>query len=183
MKLMKLIKRFIFRLRGTQTIDELIEKGLKVGKNFSAQHGYDLDVSHCWLIQIGDDVTLAPNVQILAHDASTCKHLGYAKIGRVNIGSRVFVGAGSIILPGVTIGRNTIIGAGSVVTRDVPDNCVYAGNPARYICSIEDFTEKHRENMEHRPVYSSRYTLRENISPALKQQQYEELADGIGYVE
>ena len=55
---------------------------------------------------------MAPHVQILAHDASTKRYLGYTKIGRVLIGNNVFVGAGTIILPSVAIGNNVIIGAG-----------------------------------------------------------------------
>jgi maltose O-acetyltransferase len=76
-----LLKKLVFRLRGEVTLEDLKKCGLKVGNNFSAQAGYNLDLSHCWLISIGNDVTLAPKVQVLAHDASTCKYLGYAKIG------------------------------------------------------------------------------------------------------
>lgn len=183
MRLRNMVKKLLFRLRGAVTLDTLIECGLKVGKNFNPQSGYNLDLSHCWLITIGDDVTLAPNVQILAHDASTCHYLGYAKIGRVNIGDRVFIGAGSIVLPGVSIGSDVIIGAGSVVSHDVPEGCVYAGNPARFICTTTDYVEKHRRQMGERPVYSARYTLRENITAELKEEQYQSLANGIGYVE
>ena len=183
MLLKELIQKIVYRLRGELTLDTLVSMGLTVGNNISVQQGVNLDPSHCWLISIGDDVTLAPRVQILAHDASTCHYLGYAKIGRVNIGNRVFIGAGSIVLPGVTIGSNVIIGAGSVVSHDVPDGCVYAGNPARFICTTADYVEKHRCKMVERPVYSARYTLRENISPALKAEQYQALRDGIGYVE
>ena len=173
----------MFRLRGEYTIEALLKMGLRVGKNFSAQHGYDLDPSHCWLITIGDDVTLAPHVQIIAHDASTCKALGYAKIGRVDIGNRVFIGAGSIILPNVTIGDDVVVGAGSVVTHSIPSNSVCGGNPARIICSMDCFLEKQMERMKNRPVYSSAYTLRENISHHKKQEQRDALVDGIGYVE
>ena len=82
-----------------------------------------IDDSHAWLIEIGDNVTLAPRVHILAHDASTKLYLGYTKIGRVRIGNDVFIGHVTIILPGVTIGDNVVIGAGSVVKSDIPDNC------------------------------------------------------------
>lgn len=179
----RFLKELIYRFRGNVTIDSLKKMGLSVGENFSAQTGYNLDPSHCWLITIGDDVTLAPHVQILAHDASTCKYLGYAKIGRVDIGNRVFIGAGSIILPGVTVGDNVIIGAGSVVSHSLSGNAVYAGNPARYICSIDDYVNKHKRQMLLRPVYSEEYTLRKNISHQMKQEQSEALKDGIGYVE
>lgn len=183
MRIKNALKNILFRLRGEYTLEALFDKGLRVGKNFSAQHGYDLDPSHCWLITIGDDVTLAPRVQIIAHDASTCKSLGYAKIGRVNIGNRVFIGAGSIILPNVTIGDDVIIGAGSVVTHSIPSNSVCGGNPARIICTMDSYLEKHKEQMKSRPVYSAAYTLRDNVSNTKKQEQRNALADGIGYVE
>lgn len=183
MRIRDKLKQFIFRLRGEFTIESLLEMGLCVGKNFSAQHGYDLDPSHCWLITIGDDVTLAPHVQIIAHDASTCNALGYAKIGRVTIGNRVFIGAGSIILPNVTIGDDVVVGAGSVVTRSIPSNTVCAGNPARIICTMDSYLARNKEQMNSRPVYSAAYTLRGNISDSQKQEQRSALANGIGYVE
>ena len=67
--------------------------GMKVGKDFNRLAGVILDPSHCWLIDIGDNVTIAPRVHVLCHDASTKGFLGYTKIGRVNIGSNVFIGA------------------------------------------------------------------------------------------
>ena len=63
--------------------------GLRVGVNFNRLNGVIIDPAHCWLITIGDNVTLAPRVHILAHDASTKNYLNFTKIGRVNIGNNV----------------------------------------------------------------------------------------------
>ena len=175
-------KEVVYRIRGEYTVEKLQRMGLKVGKNFDAQLGYELDPSHCWLIEIGDDVTFGPHVQVLAHDASTCKTLGCAKIGRVTIGNNVFVGAGSIILPGVKIGDNSVIGAGSIVTKDVPANMVYAGNPAKQIMTLEEFVEKNSKLMEHAPLYGEAHTLRKHISDKKKEQQKTEHADSSGFV-
>lgn len=71
-----------------------IENGLAIGKNAAIMGEVILDPGHCWLIEIGDNVTIAPRVHILAHDASTRREHGYAKIGRVTIGNNVFIGAG-----------------------------------------------------------------------------------------
>lgn len=140
----RLLREFVYRLRGEYTTEKLTSMGMKVGKNFKRLNGVILDPSHCWLIEIGDNVTMAPRVHILCHDASTKTFLNYTKIGRVSIGDNVFIGAESIVLPGVTIGSNVVIGAGSVVMHDVPGGMLVAGNPARTICSLEDYLQKER---------------------------------------
>ena len=144
----KILKELVYRLRGEYTTEKLVSMGMVVGKNFKRLNGVILDSSHCWLIEIGDDVTMAPRVHILCHDASTKTFLNYTKIGRVSIGNRVFIGAASIVLPGVTIGNDVVIGAGSVVTHDVPDGVVVVGNPARVVCSLEQYLRKERARME-----------------------------------
>lgn len=178
----KFFRRLIFRLRADYTTEQLVEMGLKVGTNFTRMHGSIIDPSHCWLITIGNDVTLAPRVHILAHDASTCHHLGYAKIGCVDIGNIVFIGAESVILPGIKIGSNSVIGANSTVTKDIPANVVAAGNPAKIICSISEFISRNKSRMEKGHVYGEDYTLRGNITPQKKQQQRNDLKDDCGFV-
>ncbi|WP_026572508.1 acyltransferase [Bacillus sp. UNC438CL73TsuS30] len=144
-------------LRGEFSTEELISLGLKVGKNFSRQEEVKIDPSHCELISIGDNVILAPRVHILAHDASTKPFLESTKVGRVTIGNNVFIGAGSIILPNVKIGNNVVVGAGSVVTRDVEDNSVVSGNPAKFIKHTSEFIEKNKQLMETSAVFGAKY--------------------------
>lgn len=176
------IRRFFYRLRSNFTTEDLVKMGMTVGKDFNRMHDTILDPSHCWLITIGNTVTLAPRVHILAHDASTCHHLGYARIGRVNIGDNVFIGADTVVLPGVTIGDNCVIGANSTVTKDIPSNVVAAGNPAKIICSIEDYIERNKARMAQGPVYGEEYTLRQNITTEQKKQQKRELSEHCGFV-
>lgn len=178
MLLIRLRNRFI----GIESIESLKKKGLNVGKNLSKNSSCIIDSSHCWLISLGDDVTLAPRVIILAHDASTFRHLGYTKIGLVSIGNRTFVGANSVVLPNVRIGNNVIIGAGSVVTKDIPDNCIAAGNPAIIIGKTDDFLRKHAERMKTRPVFDDSWTINYGINQSKKDIMIEKLKDGIGYV-
>ena len=180
--LKRLLKKIIYRIRGEYTIEQFKKMGLRVGKNFDPQLGFELDPSHCWLIDIGDNVTFAPHVQVLAHDASMHNVLGYTKIGCVSIGNGVFIGAGSVVLPNVKIGDNSIIGAGSVVTKDVLPNVVCAGNPARVLSTLDEFIDKNRELMKKSFLYQEEYTLRGNISEAKKNQQREELKKKNGYV-
>lgn len=178
----KFLKNLIYRIRGEYTIEQLKKLGLTVGENFNPQLGFELDPSHCWLITIGDNVTLGPHVKILAHDASTFLLLGYTKIGRVSIGNNCFIGAGSIVLPNVNIGSNVIIGAGAVVTKSLPDNVVAAGNPAKVIMTIEEFINHHKKLMANAPLYDENFTLRKQISSEQKKRQCQDLMNRIGYV-
>lgn len=175
-------KRLYYRLRSNQTTEDLVKNGLKVGSNFLRMHDTIIDPSHIWLISIGDNVTLAPRVHILAHDASLCHHLGYARIGKVKIGNNVFVGADTVILPNVRIGDNCIIGANSTVSKDIPENSVAVGSPAKVIMSTEEFVARNKKMMETRPCYGEEYTTRGKISPEKKQQMIKELEDGYGFV-
>lgn len=178
----RLIKRFYYRLRSNQTTEDLIDKGLVVGINFCRMHDVILDPSHCWLIEIGDNVTLAPRVHVLAHDASTKLFLGYTKIGKVVIGNDVFIGAETVILPNVIIGSNVVIGANSTVSKNILSNSVYAGNPAKFICSIEEFIDKNKKLMETRPCYEKEYTEKFDIDDDKKEIMKKDLLDGFGYV-
>ena len=180
---MNLLKEFVYRLRGEYTTEKLVSMGMTVGKNFKRLHGVILDPGHCWLIEIGDNVTIAPRVHILCHDASTKQHLGYTKIGRVTIGNNVFIGAESVVLPGVTIGDNVIIGANSTVTHDIPENSVAVGSPARVICSLAEYLAKERARMENSPCYGEEYTLRQNVSMEKRMEQKAALNGKIGYID
>ena len=191
MKIKKLIKKFlkkylyIFSNFTYPITEDYIARGLKVGKNFNRQELVSLDYSHCYKIEIGDNVTLAPRVHILAHDASTKNFIGYAKIGLVRIGNNVFVGAGTIILPNVKIGDNVIIGAGSVVTKDIPENSLVVGNPAKVIGKVSEYIEKHKKNMEKIGNFSEEYTFRSKKFDELKRKEIIEHLEKnhIGYLE
>lgn len=97
-------------------------------------------------IYIGDYTMIAPNVTI-----ATAGHPIHPPLRKdilqynadVHIGSNVWIGAGAIILPGVTIGDNTVIGAGSVVTKDIPANVVAYGNPCRVIREIGEHDKEY----------------------------------------
>lgn len=158
--------------------------GVEIGEGCKFQFEVTIDYSHYWLISIGKNVTLAPRVHILAHDASTKLHLGYTKIAKITIEDNVFIGAGSIILPGVTIGKNSIIGAGSIVTKSIPANVVAAGNPAKVICTLQKYLEKEKFKLNNSPKFDSSYTLREAVSKEKKDEMnYHIDAHGSGYVE
>ena len=180
---MNLLKEFVYRLRGEYTTEQLVSMGMQVGKNFKRLNGVILDPGHCWLITIGNNVTMAPRVHILCHDASTKQFLGYTKIGRVTIGDNVFIGAESVVLPGVTIGSNVIVGANSTVTHDIPENSVAVGSPARVICTLDEYLKKERNRMEYAPCYGEEYTLRQNVPMEKRMEQKAALDGKIGYID
>lgn len=149
-----MIKRFIQKILKRKTqLEYLKENGLKVGKECYIWNENGIDALFPFLIEIGDFVTISTDVKILAHDNSTYKQNLHTKIGRVWIGNRVFIGNGTTILPNVRIGDNVIIGANSLVSKNLTSDGVYAGNPARYICSIKDYKQKHLEGLKNHPIF------------------------------
>lgn len=184
-RIIKNIGKLVLRDIATETssrIDVLKKRGLKIGENCNIQHGCIIDDSHCWHIEIGNDVTLAPRVHILAHDTSTKKHLNYTKVANVKIEDKVFIGAGAIILPGVVIGKNSIIGAGSVISKNIPENSVVIGNPAIIISNTQDYLNKHKKNMNINNMFDESYTIRENIDDIKKNQMKKAVEEKGGYV-
>lgn len=179
----KFVRKYIFGINDEPMLELLKKQGLVIGNNCSIMGECILDPGLCWLIKIGNNVTLAPRVHILAHDASTKRKTGYTKIGIVEIGDNVFVGANSTILPNVKIGNNSIIGANSLVSKSIPENCVYAGNPARFICTIDDYYNKIDILMKESPKYDSSYTVSDNITDDMKRKMVMELQSGIGFAE
>ena len=110
---------------------------IEVGENFFAN--YNLTVLDVGKVTFGDNVQIAPNVSIYTaghpvHPMS--RNSGYEYGIPITVGSNVWIGGSVVILPGVTIGDNAVIGAGSVVTKDIPANCIAAGNPCRVLREI-----------------------------------------------
>lgn len=109
--------------------------GKKVYANFNLTL---VDDTH---IYVGDCTMLGPNVTIATAGHPILPELreqGYQYNAPVHIGKNCWLGAGVIIVPGVTIGNNVVIGAGSVVTKDLPDNVVAVGNPCRVLRQVGD---------------------------------------------
>ena len=107
------------------------------------------------LVYLHDNVWVASNVGFVTHDVihGMLNHQPgggkfVEKVGCIEVMNNVFIGSGTRILYNTRIGNNVIIGSDSLITKDVPDNSVYAGVPARYICSFDEYVEKHKAYSE-----------------------------------
>jgi len=109
-----------------------------------------IDITRPYLVKIGDFVKITKGVTILTHgyDWSVLrKEYGeiLASAGKVTIGNNVFIGMNTTILKGTVIGNNVIIGANSLVSKDIPNNVVAAGNPAKTIMTLDEYLIKRRK--------------------------------------
>ncbi|CUM56785.1 uncharacterized protein AC631_05287 [Debaryomyces fabryi] len=111
---------------------------IKFGHNFYAN--FNATFLDCATITFGDNVLLGPNVTFTTagHATDPQERLDGVEFAYpINIGSNVWFGANSIILPGITIGDGVVVGAGSVVTKSVSSDCVVVGSPARVIKNLK----------------------------------------------
>ncbi|WP_338789117.1 acyltransferase [Metabacillus sp. FJAT-53654] len=146
--------------------------GMKIGDNCSIQSGVICDYSHCWLIKISNNVTIAPQAYLFANDASTKMINNYTKIGSITIEDNVFIGARALIMLGVTIGENSIVAASSIVTKPIPPKSVVDGNPARVITTIDQYevSQNKKFNDNTTKINNRTYTIGGNISEVSKRE-------------
>lgn len=100
---------------------------------------------------------------ILAHDGATKRLWGIVKWLRLKLGNDVFIGYGSVILPGVTIGNKVIVGAGTICSRDIPDNSVVVrgiDTTYRILCTYDEYIDKQKKRLETLPVSNKIFSER-----------------------
>ncbi len=126
------------------------ERGVRIGK------GCEISCrefsSEPYLIEIGDYVRIARGTSFYTHGGiiplrKLHNDPELDQFGKIKIGNYTSIGANCMIMPGVTIGNNCIVGGGSVVTKSVPDGCMVAGNPAKFIGYTDDFYNKVKETL------------------------------------
>lgn len=172
---------FILERKQHRYLARLQRHGLRLGNNLEIHTGFFFDPSHCYLISIGNNCVFAPNVRLIAHDASAKHVVGYAKIGRIDIGDNCFLGDSVIVLPGVRIGSNSIVGAGSIVTKDIPPDSVAAGNPARVLCSAADYAEKMQRLSAGKKVFGREYHM-DQLDKAKRAEVLAALENNVGFM-
>lgn len=164
-------------------LEALKARGLRIGEHVDIFTDYPFDSLYPGLITVGDYVTISSNVKILAHDASMgYSNEGACKIGVVEIGNHVFIGHGTTILCNVRIGDYAVIGAGSVVTCDVPPHTVYAGNPAKFIKTTNEFKQQHQHGCETHPVFQRSWREITQFAPHEWDEFRSQLKDTYGYI-
>lgn len=97
-------------------------------------------------VEVGKNLISATGSWILAHDSSLINHIDKVAVKKTIVGDNVFIGLNAIIMPGVKVGDGAIIGAGAIVTRDVQSYTVVGGNPARFICTVDEYIQKVKTN-------------------------------------
>lgn len=111
--------------------------------------------SEPYLISLGDHVRVNSGVTFVTHDGGVwvlrecyedLKEIDL--FGKIRVGNNVHIGTNAIIMPGVTIGNNCIIGCGAIVTKDVPDNSIAVGIPARVIETVDAYAQKHMNQFD-----------------------------------
>jgi maltose O-acetyltransferase len=171
------------RVRGEPRIDRLVTDGLRLGVSPHIARPVYIDGLHPWLISIGDYVTLGPYVAVITHDTSLHQYTGATRLGRVDIGDRVYVGVGAIVLPGTTIGADSVIGAGAVVHGDVPAGSLVLGNPGK-ASPIKPVAAWYQASVKRSPNWPGEgWNVETGITEDRKREQRDALADGAaGYV-
>lgn len=125
---------------------QAIYAGVNMGtNNYIASHFWG---SEPYLITIGSHCALTPGTALYTHGGARVartKIPDFDIFGKVVIGDWVYIGAGAKIMPGVTIGNNVLVAAGSVVTKSIPSGIVVAGNPAKFVCTVDEYIEKNSQ--------------------------------------
>ena len=119
--------------------------GVKIGKNcFISTRRWGTEP---YLITVGNNVQVTRDVAVHTHGGGQAirkEHPDFDVFGKVVISDWAYIGASSQIMPGVTIGEGALVAAGSIVTKSVPPHTVVGGNPARIICTTDEYYERNK---------------------------------------
>ena len=150
----KFTRRPFNHVRTELVISKWRKRGVKIGENCYVNHDVLLENG----VEIGDGTTITGGTIVLTHDAVPATFLPeldkgsvFTRVCRraeVKIGRQCFRGARCVILPGVEIGDSCVVAAGSIVTKDVPSGHVVAGNPAKVVCLIDEYSARQQKRYE-----------------------------------
>lgn len=140
MKIISMLKDYFISSARARKVGVIMGDDNSIGSIFWSSEPY--------LITIGSHCQITKGVRFFTHGGGAAvRHISpsFDCFGKVVLGDYVYVGNNSLIMPGVTIGDHVLIAAGSVVTKSVPSNVVVAGNPAKIICTIDDYLKKNEK--------------------------------------
>lgn len=169
------------RLRVERRWRHLRSLGMKIGDDVLLPGSTWIDPDFCHLIEIGDHAGFGEGCVLLAHDAQIDEFLDAARVGRIVIRESCHIGTRAVVLPGVEMGPRTIVGAGSVVSRSLPPDSVCAGSPAKVICSLDEYLERHRARLAARPRFPYE-THGSPYDPVARDELVRATADGPAYI-
>lgn len=144
-----MITKYIQKIK----LKRLKNKGLKFGEGLELGKAVDFG-SEPYLINIGNNVRISSHSSLVTHDGGlwTLRKMNLLEnadfFGIIEIGDNVNIGINVIIMPGVKIGNNCIIGAGAVVTKNIPDNSIAVGVPARVIETVDEYYNKKKDKCD-----------------------------------
>ena len=179
MSIQNVLKKFLFpkTYSSEAYIAFLRSKGVHIGDNtriYSPNHTI-IDVQRPEMLHIGAYCKIASGVKIMCHDYSMSVarrkyHVHCGNAAETYIGDNVFIGVNALILMGSHIGSNSIVGAGAVVLGQFEDDVVIAGNPARVICTLEQYYKKHMDKQyETAKMYFEKLYEKHNRIPTVKE--------------
>lgn len=152
MKIKTLWRELRKRWKGSLAIAK--ENGMTIEEGVTVMGDVNFG-SEPYLITLRRKCRITNGVIFITHDGGTWafrhrwdEYKDVIKYGRIEVGAESFIGARSIIMPGVKIGHNCVVGAGSVVTKDIPDESVVCGVPAKVVCTTKEYAEKCKIAME-----------------------------------
>lgn len=153
---MGVFRVLVDRIKKKDSVTIAREAGVKIGDRCRIlSNAYSWYGSEPYLIEIGNHVEITNGCRFVTHDGAAWvlrEFEGLEKIdkfGKITVGNNVFIGLNTTILPGVTIGDNCVIGACSLVNKDVPSGEVWAGVPAKRICSLEEYKDKNMSSFDY----------------------------------
>ena len=132
----------------------LCKMGVKMGDNCEIQRNVSFG-SEPYLVELGNHVRVTEGCKFITHDGGVWvlralyKEKNIDIFGKIKVGNNVHIGMNSIIMPGVQIGNDCVIGCGAIVTKNIPSGEIWAGVPARYIETVEEYHEKNKNRFEY----------------------------------
>lgn len=144
------MKNFLRKILNGNKYNKLKKMGIKIGENCEIYDNISWG-SEPYMISIGNHVRISNGVRFITHDGGVWvlrnmedRYKNIDLFGAITVGDNVHIGMDVTIMPNVNIGKNCIIGCGAIVTKDIPDNSVAVGVPARVIEDVQTYVDKNK---------------------------------------